>query len=110
MAQRVETILIDDVDGGKADETLEFALDGSTYEIDLSSENARRLRESFDQWASKARRTSKKRVSTSPARSDKNRLKQIRDWARDNGHTVSDRGRVSRDIEQAYDQAHRESA
>src|SRR5438309_801803 len=56
MAQRVEVVLIDDLDGGDAAETVTFSLDGVTYEIDLSDENARKLRDDFASWTGHARR------------------------------------------------------
>ena len=57
MAQRVEVVLIDDVDGGHADETVSFALDGVSYEIDLSDKNAKKLRDALASWTGKARRS-----------------------------------------------------
>ena len=57
MATRIETTLIDDLDGGAADETLSFALDGTSYEIDLSRENATALREKLAVFTAAARRT-----------------------------------------------------
>src|SRR6478672_13304794 len=57
MAQRVEVVLIDDIDGGKASETVTFALDGVTYEIDLSNKNASKLRDDFATWTGHARRS-----------------------------------------------------
>ncbi len=109
MAQRVEYILVDDLDKGPAAETVTFSLDGATYEIDLSEENARRLRDDVSHWAAHARRVGPggRRPATgrrsSPKRND---LGSVRDWARANGHTVSDRGRISAEIQAAYDKAH----
>ena len=57
MAQRVEVTLVDDIDGGKASETVTFSLDGVTYEIDLSDKNARKLRDDFANWTGHARRS-----------------------------------------------------
>lgn len=109
MAQRVEVVLIDDLDGGQADETVTFALDGVTYEIDLSEQNARKFREDFASWTGHARRsggaqrgTGRKRTA-SARRSD---LSTVREWARANGHKVSDRGRISAEVQAAYDRAH----
>lgn len=109
MAQRVQVILVDDLDGGEAEESITFGLDGVTYEIDLSSKNAAALREDLAKWIGHARRSGGRRVSGtrraggSPRRQD---LQAVRDWGRDNGYTVSDRGRVSAELQQAYDAAH----
>ena len=109
MAQRVEVVLIDDIDGGDADETVTFAVDGVTYEIDLSDENARKLRDDFATWTGHARRAgaakapSRRRASGGAKRTD---LGAVREWARANGHNVSDRGRISAEIQAAYDKAH----
>ncbi|MEO7130864.1 MAG: Lsr2 family protein [Dermatophilaceae bacterium] len=107
MAQRVEVILVDDLDGGPAVETVTFALDGVSYEIDLSEKNARRLRDSVSEWTGHARRSGGRR-STGARRSTgpKTDLSKVREWARANGHTVSDRGRIAADVQAAYDKAH----
>jgi len=108
MAQRVEVVLIDDIDGGKAAETVTFALDGVSYEIDLSEKNARKLRDDLATWTGHARRAgaakaASRRRAGAAKRTD---LGAVREWARANGHTVSDRGRISADIQAAYDKAH----
>jgi aminopeptidase N len=101
--------LIDDIDQGDADETVTFALDGVTYEIDLSDQNAKKLREDFASWVGHARRSggasraaTKRRGGGSPKRD----LGAVREWARANGHQVSDRGRISAEVQEAYDKAH----
>ena len=110
MAQRVEVVLIDDIDGGDADETVTFAVDGVTYEIDLSDNNARKLRDDLATWTGHARRAGtakaasrRRQTGGSAKRSD---LGAVREWARANGHNVSDRGRISAEIQDAYDKAH----
>jgi hypothetical protein len=108
MAQRVEVVLIDDIDGGHADETVTFALDGISYEIDLSEKNARKLRDALGGWTGHARRSGgsrgRRRSAAAPAkRAD---LSSVREWARANGHQVSDRGRISAEVQAAYDKAH----
>ncbi|GGM83637.1 Lsr2 family protein [Longimycelium tulufanense] len=110
MAQKVTVQLIDDLDGGTAAETVTFALDGVTYEIDLSETNAGILREALAEFVAAARRaggtangTGRRRPSstiTPPARREE--LQAIREWARAHGHTVSDRGRISAEIMNAY--------
>lgn len=112
MAQRVQVILVDDIDGGAADETVTFALDGVTYEIDLSSKNASSLRDDFASWVGNARRANSRRAggsarsSRAAAAGRREDLAKIREWARENGHKVSDRGRISAEIQAAYDKAH----
>ncbi|HEY5820924.1 MAG TPA: Lsr2 family protein [Propionibacteriaceae bacterium] len=105
MAQRVQIILEDDYDGGNADETVSFALDGAEYEIDLSSGNAAGLRDTLAPWLAHARKTGGRRKRGSkPA--DSSSTSDIRAWAQDNGHEVSSRGRVSADVREAYEKAH----
>ncbi|WP_433786824.1 histone-like nucleoid-structuring protein Lsr2 [Actinomycetospora sp. CA-101289] len=123
MAQRTVVSLIDDLDGeSEADETVEYALDGVTYEMDLSSDHAERLREVFAPYVAAARRTSgRTRSGTSSRRSSsgggggassaggrgRQALKAIRDWAKSSGWAVSDRGRLPNNVVEAYDAAHK---
>jgi len=110
MAQRVVVTLEDDIDGGEAAETVSFALDGVSYEIDLSEANASKLRDDLASWIGHARRAGGRKTSSATARRSGSRggrdLSAIREWARKNGHKVSDRGRISADIQAAYDKAH----
>lgn len=108
MAQKVQVVLVDDLDGGKADETVSFALDGVTYEIDLSAENAGQLREAFASWVGHARRVggrtrSTGRRATSGGRTSSAQSSEIREWARANGFTVNERGRIPAEVKAAYD-------
>lgn len=106
MAKRVEVVLIDDMDGSIAEEVVTFALDGVQYEIDLSKDNAAKLRDSLQEWIENARRAGGRRVTgRRPAAGRRSDLNEIRQWGRDNGFQVSDRGRVSRELEEAYDRA-----
>lgn len=107
MAQRVQVLLVDDLDGGEAAETVSFALDGVSYEIDLSESNAEKLRSSLGKWVGHARRSGGRKVTgrrggNSAGRRD---LNAIREWGRQNGFQVSDRGRVSGELQAAYDKA-----
>lgn len=111
MAQRVQVILVDDLSGGEATETVEFALDGVTYEVDLSDSNAARLRDDFAQWIGVARRSGGRRQTRRQGRggssgASRDELARIREWGRENGYKVSDRGRVSKDLQEAYAAAH----
>jgi len=107
MAQRVQIILEDDYDGGTADETVSFALDGTEYEIDLSAKNAASLRDAISPWVGHARKTGGRRkrgtTAKSPASSS---TSDIRAWALAHGHEVSSRGRVSAEVREAYEKAH----
>jgi Lsr2 len=120
MAQKVQVLLVDDVDGGTAEETVTFSLDGVAYEIDLTAENARELRESFSRWVGHARKTGSgsrgggrqqrggsagggSRRSGSGSSGD---ATAIREWAREHGHEVSERGRISAEVRKAYEAAH----
>ena len=115
MAKKVTVTLIDDVDGeAVADETVEFGLDGVSYEIDLSEDNAALLREQLESWVENARRVSgRKRVRqvAAPAAPksrvsvDREQSAAIREWARRNGLKVSARGRISAEVIDAYNQA-----
>jgi hypothetical protein len=111
VAQKVQVILTDDLDGGDADETVQFALDGVSYEIDLSEANAEALREALTAYLESARRTggrSTRRTGVARPRPADERvdLSELRAWARDNGYQVSDRGRVSGEVRAAYEAAH----
>jgi len=102
MAQKTQVILVDDVDGSEANQTVTFALDGVSYEIDLNDEHAAALRESLEEWREGpappgARRSSGRRRSSGPSDTQK-----IREWAREQGLEVSDRGRVSAEVRKAY--------
>lgn len=105
MAQRIEVTLVDDVDGGKAAETVAFALDGVSYEIDVSTENASKLRDDLSRFVQHGRRvTSRKPRRPAPAPSHDRAA--VRAWAREHGHEVSERGRIPRDVIEAFDAAH----
>ncbi|GAA1769217.1 hypothetical protein GCM10009810_29610 [Nostocoides vanveenii] len=115
MAQRVEIQLIDDLTGDDIEagggEQISFALDGVTYEIDLSGDNAATLRESFEKYVAAARRTGGRKTTVSSgakrgAATDPAQLAAIRDWARTHGYTVSDRGRIPTNVVEAFHQAH----
>lgn len=94
MAQKVEVVLVDDLDGQPADETVQFAIDGRHYEIDLSADHAKELRDVLKPYIKKARAVAPPAPSTEAAK--------IREWAQKNGYEVSQRGRLHRDIVEAY--------
>lgn len=138
MAQKVRVLLVDDVDGGEADESISFALDGVEYGIDLSTENADVLRKALEPFVSAGRRIGRSKGAPSrphrtprhttshtpppPARSSSStssdgaaastngpRLpanqETIRSWARSHGYQVADRGRISREVQAAFEKA-----
>jgi hypothetical protein len=108
MAQRVQYMLVDDVDGTTAVETVSFSLDGVSYEVDLTAANAKKLRNDFSTWVGHARRSGGRKSSRKAGAAGARRgdLGAVRQWARKSGHQVSDRGRISADILAAYDKAH----
>ncbi len=108
MAQRVQVLLVDDLDGGEAAETVSFALDGVSYEIDLSEQNSEKLRSSLSKWVGHARRSGGRKITgrRGAITTGRRDLNAIREWGRANGFQVSDRGRVSGDLQAAYDKAH----
>lgn len=108
MAQRVEYKLVDDIDGTTAVETVLFSLDGVSYEIDLTAGNAKKLRNDLGTWVGHARRSGGRKTSRKAGAAGQRRadLSAVREWARENGHQVSDRGRISADVLAAYDKAH----
>lgn len=111
MAQKVNIILVDDIDGSEATETVTFGLDGTTYEIDLNDENAGKLREALATYVGHGRKVGAgprrgRRTASSAAASGGPSAKEVREWARANGHDVPDRGRVSAEVREAYDAAH----
>ncbi len=106
MAQKVKVVLVDDIDGGEATETVSFSLDGISYEIDLSADHAVEMRGSFEHWTSVARKVSTKRGTTRAAAGRRDDVAKIRAWAKDNGFDISERGRISTEVREAYAKAH----
>ncbi len=105
MAQRVSIVLEDDIDGGPADTTVHFTFEGTSYEIDLSEQNASDFRTQMSKWITAGRKVSGRR-SSRKARPTGPTTAEIRDWAVKKGHKVSDRGRISAEIRAAYEAAH----
>ena len=103
MAQRVQVMLVDDIDGTTAHETVTFALDGAKYEIDLTSSHAAELRDSLAKWI-KAGRKASTRTTVRPRTSGD--VSKIRAWAKTHGYAVSERGRIPGPVRDAYNAAH----
>ncbi|OXM49714.1 histone-like nucleoid-structuring protein Lsr2 [Amycolatopsis alba] len=114
MAQQVSVSFVDDIDGTEAEETIEFGLDGVSYQIDLSAENAEELRDTMAQFVEHARRSGGRKRRLTPAVAaapvatkqttavDRELNQAIRAWARKNGFAVSDRGRIPSEAVEAY--------
>lgn len=112
MAQKIQVLLLDDLDGSQASETVTFGLDGDTYEIDLSDANAAKLRESLSGFVGAARkvaRTSGRSAGRGRgprgggrATIDREQAAAIRSWAKKEGLQVSDRGRIPANIVEKY--------
>lgn len=116
MAQKVTVQLVDDLDGGEAEETVEFGVDGVSYEIDLSEQNASKLRDSLADFVSHARKAGGRRKTPTSGRRaggggrasvDREQNAAIREWARKSGYNVSDRGRIPAEVLEAYHTSHR---
>ena len=107
MTQVTTVRLVDDLDGTEADESISFALDGVALEIDLSNDNAEKLRDIFAPYIAaarpeggqRARRPQRMSVASTAPRADTG---AIREWAAANGFTVSGRGRLSAEVMEAY--------
>jgi hypothetical protein len=109
MAKQVITVLTDDLDGGDADRTIEFGLDGVNFSIDLSEKNAGKLRKAIEPYltvASRVGRTSGNGRITAraaqPVRANRDQNQAIREWAAKNGYEVSERGRIPSSIVEAF--------
>lgn len=108
MAQRVDILLVDDIDGSEATETVVFGLDGTTYEIDVNEKNAAKIRKAITPFIESARKVSRttgnarrtRSTPTGPSAAD------VRTWATANGYEVPEKGRIPADVRDAYNAAH----
>lgn len=111
MAQKVQTLFIDDIDGGEAEGTVRFALDGTEYEIDLNSKHTEELRSALGKYVSHARKVggAARRAGRAAGRGARGasalNTTEIRNWARENGYDIKDRGRVPADLVAKYQAA-----
>ena len=110
VAKQTTVTLVDDIDGSEADEQVEFAVDGRSYEIDLSAANVARLRDALSPFISAARRTGARRssgaASTTRPSTDREQNQAIREWAQQQGMKISERGRIPSNVLEAYHQNH----
>jgi hypothetical protein len=105
MAQKVTVALEDDLDGGPADETLRFAIDGTDYEIDLRTSHAfRNQLAPYIEHARRAGRSQPRRPGRTAA--SRQHTGDIRAWAKDRGIVVSERGRIPASVAEQYRAAH----
>jgi hypothetical protein len=113
VARTVRVRLVDDLDGSEASETVTFSLDQRVYEVELSEENAAKLRDALAPFVSAARRSGtgggRRRRSSGGSGSppphstyDRARNASIREWAREHGHEVAVRGRIPASVLEAY--------
>jgi len=109
MAKRVQVIHTDDLDGSEAAETITFSLEGVSYSIDLSADNATKLRNAFAPYIAAGERdrsSSARRSGSSRRKTTGTAATEIRAWAASQGMQVSARGRVSAEVREAYERAH----
>ncbi|MBB5856279.1 Lsr2 family protein [Amycolatopsis umgeniensis] len=122
MAQKVVVQIVDDLDGGTATQTVPFALDGVSYEIDLSDSNAEALREELAQYVEAGKRVGGRRVKVAAGQTtvagavdgakkpvDRERNQAVRAWAGENGYSIAERGRIPNEIYEAFDAAEPEA-
>ena len=104
MAQKIQTLFIDDIDGSEAEGTVRFALDGADYEIDLNAKHAEALRKALARYVDAARRSSSSSPARRPARTGRRapanglNTTEVREWAKAQGIEVKDRGRVPAEL------------
>jgi hypothetical protein len=102
VAQKVQTLVVDDIDGSAAEGTVRFGLDGTEYEIDLNATNARALRDALAPYVKAGRRTggTARRPARGGRRASANGVNttEVREWAKAQGIEVKDRGRVPAEL------------
>ena len=112
MAKQTTVRFVDDLDGSEASGTFDFSLEGRNYQIDLSDDNVTKLRDALAPFVDAARaaggrggrrgRVRGKAPEAQPAQSNREETAAIRQWAREHGHEVSDRGRIPKSVLEAY--------
>jgi hypothetical protein len=108
MAQKITTLFIDDIDGGEAEGTVRFALDGTEYEIDLNAKHSEELRSALGQYVTHARKvggTARRGAARGGRRTSTVDTVTVRAWARDHGIDIKDRGRVPANVVERYQAA-----
>jgi hypothetical protein len=116
MAKQTTVRFVDDLDGSEASGTFDFSLEGRNYQIDLSDKNADKLRTALTPFIEAARkaggrgsrrrsRQASREEEARPARSGREETAAIRQWAREHGHEISNRGRIPKAVLEAYQAA-----
>jgi hypothetical protein len=109
VAQTIQTLFIDDLDGGAAEGTVRFALDGTEYEIDLSTAHNDELRKSLEKYVTHARKVGgqARRAARGGGRRGSSTIDtaRVREWAKDQGYNIKDRGRVPAEFVAKYQEA-----
>jgi hypothetical protein len=108
MAQKIQTLFIDDIDGGEAEGTVRFGLDGAEYEIDLNARHNQELRAALGAYVAHARKlggAARRTTSRSGRKPSATDTVAVRAWARENGYDIKDRGRVPADLVAKYQAA-----
>ncbi len=103
MAQHIQTLFIDDIDGGPAEGTVRFGLDGTDYEIDLSTAHTEELHKVLATYVTHARKaagTARRGSRGRPA--DVPDTRKVREWAREQGIDIKERGRVPAEVIEKY--------
>jgi hypothetical protein len=108
MAKETIIKITDDIDGSEDARTVKFGFDGDQYEIDLNESHYGELKDFLDRFIKAGTKTSsgKTQRASSPAKATREELQRIRAWAKEQGMTVNDRGRISQAVQDAYHQAH----
>jgi Lsr2 len=104
MAQQIQVLFTDDIDGGEAAGTVRFALDGVEYEIDLSTEHTDELHTALGKYVDHARKVGGSRRTARGSRRSASAIDthKVREWAREEGIEIKDRGRVPANIVEQY--------
>ena len=105
MAQKIQTLFIDDIDGGTAEGTVRFGLDGTEYEIDLNAEHTEELRKVLAAYAAHGRKvggTTRRAPRGRRSGNDAVDTAKVREWAKGNGYDIKERGRVPANVVEKY--------
>jgi len=105
VGQKITVEMTDDIDGSRADTTVRFAVDGTAYEIDLSKKNAAKIRRDFGRDIEHARKATGSRRPGRPRR-NRHHSPAVREWAKQHGIQVSERGRIPASVASRYEKAH----
>jgi nucleoid-associated protein Lsr2 len=106
MAQRIQVLYVDDIDGSAADRTVRFGVGGTEYEIDLSSQHADQFAAELSPFIAAARRVTPSRRPARASRAGRRDQSAVRDWARGQGIKISERGRIPAEVLDQYNAAH----